>query len=330
MSGLPKLLKRVRDGARTAQALLLGWLARMSRSRSGVVLVYHRVGGDGGSDPDLEILAAVPDAVFERQLAHLRRHYRVVAAADLLEAASNRRRGRRYPVAITFDDDLSSHVQNALPALQQAGLTATFFLGGASLHGPRPFWWEDLQRAVDDRLVPDGLPLVATPTVQAALRRSPKAILDLAGAIVKLQPAQRSEVASVLRDAVGPLHDEAGLRGEDVKALSSAGCAIGFHTLRHEPLPSLSDPELARALQEGQDELARLVGRRLTLIAYPHGKADQRVAHAARAAGFTGGFTTAPGPVAPDTDPSLIPRTVADLSASDLSLRLARMFLRVH
>src|SRR5437762_2220702 len=95
-------LTSIRDASRTILALLVCWLARMSSSRAGVALVYHRVGGRGG-DPNVEILAAVSSSAFGRQLRHLRRHYRVVPAAELLDAVRSRRRGERFPVSITFD-----------------------------------------------------------------------------------------------------------------------------------------------------------------------------------------------------------------------------------
>ena len=56
-------------------------------------------------------------------------------------------------MAITFDDDLPEHVRDALPALRAADLPATFFLNGASLHSPHAFWWEELQQAVDGKLL---------------------------------------------------------------------------------------------------------------------------------------------------------------------------------
>jgi peptidoglycan/xylan/chitin deacetylase (PgdA/CDA1 family) len=304
------------------RALLVGWLARLSSARAGVVVVYHRVGGPVSGEEDVEILPVVAAAEFEEQLRHIRRRYRVVPAPAILEAVRTRRRGQRFPVAITFDDDLAEHVSAALPALRREGVTATFFLTGASLEAPHAFWWEDLQRAVDGQLVtPDRVPHV---DINAALERAPRAILDLAGEIVRLPAEQRTEVANALRAAVGP-PQAGGLRAQDVRALAEAGCAIGFHTLRHDALPALPDEELGRALREGREQLEEAAGRRIEVIGYPHGKADDRVATAARSAGFAGGFTTARGAVGTDTDPLRIPRTVADLSARALALRLARL-----
>jgi peptidoglycan/xylan/chitin deacetylase (PgdA/CDA1 family) len=317
----------MRSPAATVRELLLRWRGRLSSTQAGVVLVYHVVGGPQG-DEDVEILPAVSDEAFERELEHLRRRYRVVPAAEIVEAARRRRRGERFPVAITFDDDLSSHVSSALPALRKAGLTATFFVGGASLHRPHRFWWEDLQLAIDGRLIePDGLPHLDERDVRAALDREPRAILDLTGKVVRLDPDERADVIAALRKAAGPPPPaNSGLREADARSLLQAGNAIGFHTLDHDVLPSLTDAELSRVLQPSEELRAAVGGRALDLVAYPHGKADARVAGAARGAGFSCGFTTARGIVTPKTDPLLIPRTVADLSPDALALRLARAF----
>jgi peptidoglycan/xylan/chitin deacetylase (PgdA/CDA1 family) len=310
---------------RTMLALVRCWLARLSSTRAGVALVYHRVGGADRGDPARQILAAVSTPVFARQLRHLRRHYRIVPARDLLDFVQARRRGQRFPVSITFDDDLASHVGEALGLLRDAGVTATFFLGGTSLEESRPFWWEDLQRAVDERLVaPDALPHVDEGDVRAALERVPKAIFRVAGTIERLDPGQRDEVAAALREAVGSNGAEAGLRADGVRQLVAAGCDIGFHTLRHDQLPALSDADLDQALRRGREELAAVVHEELDAISYPYGKADRRVADAARAAGYTRGFATGRAAVRPETDPLLIPRIAPTMSVGKTALRVAR------
>jgi peptidoglycan/xylan/chitin deacetylase (PgdA/CDA1 family) len=317
-------LPSVRDAAKLLLAAVLCTLARLSSARAGVALVYHRVGGAGG-DAQREILAAVSDDSFRRQLRHLARHYRVVPASELLAEARRRRRGRRFPAAVTFDDDLASHLQRALPALQDAGVPATFFLGGTSLAGPHRFWWDDLQRAVDGRLVEAGaVPHVAEADVRAALARAPKAIFRVAATIERLERGQRRETAAALRTAAGPPHDDEGLSAEDIRALVDGGAEIGFHTLRHELLTQLTDDELADALREGRDELSAVVRRPLDVISYPHGRADDRVAAAAREAGFRCGFVTARRRADANTDPLLIPRIPPALSPGKTALRVAR------
>jgi peptidoglycan/xylan/chitin deacetylase (PgdA/CDA1 family) len=322
---MSSFLARLEDSWQAIRAVMVCRLGRLTAARTGAVLVYHRVGGRHGGDPGVEILASVSTGVFDQQLHHLRRHYRVVPAADLLDAVRSRRRGQPFPVAITFDDDLVSHVRNALPALQRASVHATFFLGGNSLREPHPFWWEDLQRALDEGLVqPGSLPHVPEGDVRAALERRPKAIFHVAAAIEDLEPAQRNEVAEALRAAVGPRAADEGLRAADVQSLVAAGFDVGFHTLRHYALPTLSDTALEQALHEGRQTLVDLIGKQLDVISYPHGKANGRVAAAARTAGYTCGFTTERSRVTVETDPLLIPRIPPAMSAGKTALRLAR------
>lgn len=319
----------MREPARFALAFVLRWRARLSSAAAGVVLVYHGVGGQAVDDSNTEIVPRVPATAFRRQLRHLRRRYRVVPAARIVDAARIRRRGQPLPVAITFDDDLASHVRDALPALRAEGLTATFFLSGCSLREPHPFWWEDLQAAIDGRLVgSDALAPVPEEHVRAALEREPKAIRWVASAIERLEPAQRGEVAAALRAAVGEGAVEPGLRAPEVRALVDGGCDVGFHTLRHDALPALADGDLEWAMRDGREALAAAAGAQLDLIAYPHGKADARVARAAGAANFSYGFTTVRRLVRHDTDAHLVPRIVPALSAGALALRLARAFAR--
>ena len=127
---------------------LFEYAARGSGRRVGLVLAYHRV-DDPPGDVERELVPAVGSACFRAQMRHLAARYEIVEAQEILSAASARRRGGKFPVAITFDDDLPTHARVAAPLLAQLGLPATFFLSGASLERPFQFWWERLQDAFD-------------------------------------------------------------------------------------------------------------------------------------------------------------------------------------
>jgi peptidoglycan/xylan/chitin deacetylase (PgdA/CDA1 family) len=291
--------------ARAVARSRAGWLVRYARLRAsalraGLVLVYHKLGGPPG-DPSREVVPALDPALFDGQLAHLARWYRVVPAVDIQAAAGARSRGQRFPVAISFDDDLRSHTEVALPALRRAGLTATFFLSGASLDGPHRFWWERLQAAADQ-----GIDLAAA--VGPAVQPEGDSIHDWALAVESCAPAERRRVAAALEERIGPDPPDSGMRRAEVVALVEAGFDVGFHTLRHHRLPLLDDAELATALLEGRGGLERAVGRPVRSISYPHGKGDACVAAAAREAGYERGFTGVADAVTPASDPLLLPR----------------------
>jgi peptidoglycan/xylan/chitin deacetylase (PgdA/CDA1 family) len=295
--------------------------ARRSDRRLGFALVYHRVGDPPGS-LDRDLVPALGSSLFRSQMRHIASRFRVVPASEVLAAARERRPGERFPVAVTFDDDLRSHVQVAAPILQSLGMTATFFLCGASLHSPRRFWWERLQAAVDPGLDLSRLGLPASRDVH-----------ELARAIEALPPRKRDDVDAQLERLVGPDPPDAGLPADDVRRLAAAGFEIGFHTLRHYRLPPLEADVLEAALREGREELEQVVGGPVSAIAYPHGAADGRVAAAARVAGFEFGFTGHHEPIAPDADPLLLGRlspsydSVGEL-AFDVAWALATAFRR--
>jgi peptidoglycan/xylan/chitin deacetylase (PgdA/CDA1 family) len=255
--------------------------------------------------------------VFDAQLRHLRRHYRIVPVSELQDAVRSRRRGRRFPVALTFDDDLASHAAVAAPLLRRHGLPATFFLCGATLDQPNAFWWERLQFAVDEQL--DVAEQVgAGGGIRAVAMR-----------VVDSPRAEQAELLDALEDIAAP--GDAGLQDDAVRALTGDGLGVGFHTLRHPTLTRLDDAHLEQALREGRERLEQAAGARLDTVAYPHGRADERVAAAAREAGFGLGFTTRARAVTPASDPLLLGRIEAPFdSAASLATAVARMLVRAR
>jgi peptidoglycan/xylan/chitin deacetylase (PgdA/CDA1 family) len=290
--------------------------ARRSGAPIGVALVYHSIAPVGG-DPSRELVPPHGIRVFEAQLRFLAERYRVVTASELLDAATSRKRGAPLPVAISFDDDLASHFRWAKPVLLEVGQRATFFLSGASLEAPFCFWWERLQRAFD-----------ADSSQAATIAECPpstSSIHVLGRRFEEMAPAARDRASHRLLQLVGPDPPDAGLRREQVAGLHDSGFDIGFHTLRHDRLPDLPDPHLAAAMTTGRQELAEIIGAEPSVIAYPHGEADERVASAAAHARFKNGFTGVPGPVTSRSDPLLLGRIVPSLrSVGGLRSQLAR------
>ncbi len=296
---------------------------RSSAARVGLALCYHRIAEHEG-DPSREVSAAVAIREFERQLRHLRRSYRVVAASDLMTAVKARRRGARLPVAVTFDDDLPSHVLHAAPALKRARLPGTFFLSGAGLSGPFSFWWQLLQRAWERGLVdPKMLEGWNLDPREASVRR-------VAETMQAMSPARRRAAADSLRAALdGDTRDET-LGRDGIAALARSGFEIGFHTLEHHDLTSLSPDELDGAMRTGRTELEQVVGP-TSIISYPHGRADARVGSAAGAAGFRFGFRADGRAITDECDPYLLGRRYpARGRRGRFELDIARALSKAH
>lgn len=274
-------------------------ILRLSARKAGVALMYHSVDERPG-DPMRELVPPHQARLFERQMRYVRRTFEIVPAGRLMEAARARRRLQRFPLAITFDDDLACHATVALPILRRLDVNATFFLSGASLARPFGFHYERLQRAFDVG-VPD-VAAVVTGTLDAT---EPPLIHELGLLLEMMAPEDRDAAAARLGEAVGADPVDAGIRAVQVRELADAGMTIGFHTFRHDSLTRLTDDQLARAMETGRDALAEAAGHEIDAIGYPHGRADQRVADAARDSEFRAGFTTRHDPVTPSSDPLL-------------------------
>jgi peptidoglycan/xylan/chitin deacetylase (PgdA/CDA1 family) len=280
-------------------ALLLLWGLRLTSLRAGVAVVYHGVAEHAG-DPNREFVPAISATLFERQVRHARRHYRLVTARELHAAIATRRRGERFPVALTFDDDLRCHVAVTLPVLRRAGVTGTFFLTGVSLEGPFSFWWERLDRALQRGA---SLAVIVGDASGSEPHRD-----DVAVALRRLSPTARAEFESRLADAAGPDPPDSGLRVADVRELAREGMEIGFHTRGHQNLVTLDDASLSAAMHEGRAALEAAAGEPIQTIGYPYGFANDSVADAARAAGYLAGFTIESGAVTESDDPLLTRR----------------------
>ena len=314
--GLTKLPEPLAERVRLFVARRLEGRLRRSRAVRGAALVFHAVALRAGN-LELEIDPPVERGRLEAAVGYLARNYTLVRAAELPDAARARRPGESVPVAVTFDDDLISHRDHALPVFRRHGAVATAFLSGAQTAS----WWQLLQVAVDTRAIaPSSLPRVAPELVAEALERRPRAIKRLAKAIEELDPPHRDRVAAVLSQAVQEPHPPLGADG--AAALAAAGWEIGFHTSRHDRLTALDDHAMREALRCGWTQPN---GARPQTLAYPHGKATAREARAAREAGYLAAYTGRADVITDRTDVHLIGRLQPDSATlGRFALQLAR------
>ena len=318
------MLDAPRKLARRSAAALGGRMSRRSASPVGLILIHHEIAPVQG-DPATDLLPALGADLFRAQLEHLQARYEVVPLRELSERAAQRSAGDPLPVAITFDDDLANHAAVAAPILAEFGFPATFFLCGRTLEGPSTLWPQDLQAVLDDES--QGLEAARSKLgEQWHWARLEMSIGDLVQTIEALPPDERDAVAVELREMAGPEPIDTGLSAAAVKGLAGAGFEIGFHTYEHYALQTLDAARLERAMSAGLDGLESAAGYRPTSIAYPHGRADLRIADAAMQAGFERGVIGAHAATGPGQHPLLMARVVGWTESLDaFSWALARL-----
>jgi peptidoglycan/xylan/chitin deacetylase (PgdA/CDA1 family) len=75
----------------------------------------------------------------------------------------------------------------------------------------------------------------------------------------------------------------------DAGRLAAHGWEVGSHTMHHSTLTKVGDAELLDELVTSRGEIEQLTGDPCTSVAYPKGRADERVVRAAEAAGYVAG-----------------------------------------
>jgi len=261
--------------------------------------MYHRViDPKHESGPNPSLVSATPE-VFERQMRHLARRYRVVSAPEVLAALDG---GPPLPpkaVLITFDDAYRDFADVAWPVLRRCGLPATLFVPTAYPDQPgRSFWWDRLARAVatTERPVLDGLPEGALPLGGDEARAQ---ALRAVQAHVKSAPhAEALAFLERLLDDLGepPFTGAPQVLGwDELRGLSRDGVTLGAHTRTHPALSKLPLDEARAEIRGSLDDLRREVGGVLPIFAYPFGDHDPAVVELLRQEGVRLAFSILEG-----------------------------------
>lgn len=267
------------------------------RQDHGLVLLYHRVGGVG---PDPHHINARAD-VFERHLQWLSSECAVLGLTELVEGAGHSRLPPRA-IAITFDDGYLDTLTTAAPMLRARKLPATCFVATADLDDAHVFWWDRLAAVLlgeGSRPGSLSIELPEGPTTWQTTSAGDRLFAHqcIYHAIVALpSPARRRVLSQLDAWAPGARSDEACRRmnGEQLRALSGHGVAIGAHTVHHPQLPTLDYAAQVREIADSRAALERVSGAPVTQLAYPFGAFDDTTAAAAVEAGMTGAFTCEP------------------------------------
>jgi peptidoglycan/xylan/chitin deacetylase (PgdA/CDA1 family) len=255
--------------------------------------------------------------VFRAQLQALGEVYDLVTLDEILREEGPRHKtpsARRAAIAVTFDDDLPSHTEHALPVLRELGVPAGFFLSGRALHGLGAYWFQQLETL-----------LIAYGEQRAA------ALLHLPECRARelvLACERNAELRRRVSDLTAGLATPRILGRDAIAALAAGGMTIGFHTVEHDLLPEVSEAALDDAVSRGREDLAIAAGTPVDYFAYPHGKLDTRSAAAVRRAGFKAAFTGFPLAVRDGDDRYCLGRwEPGPLGVDDLLVNIA---VRLH
>lgn len=257
------------------------------------VLTYHRV-DEPAARPDLfpGLISADP-VQFERQLAAVARHHRILSLDDLLAI----RRGAAAPsgtsVLITFDDGYRDLGEVAWPILRRLGLPATLFVPTAMIDRGTGFWWDRLWCSIDS--LPIGTSMT-TPLGPATVARASDRLDLFRSWRTRLKALPHRDLVAAVDETCqtlgGPAQRLSLLSWDELRALAAEGLAIAPHSRTHPLLTRIQERDLDEELAGSRAELVDELGSAPAVTAYPSGAHDRQVVAAAAAAGYEVAFTT--------------------------------------
>lgn len=294
------------------------WLYAAIKLRGrAVALMYHRVLPPGSDSFSTDAIVVTP-ATFARQLAFLKRHFRLLDVDELQDCLEQGRFPDRGCV-ITFDDGWYDNERHALPILLEYKVPALFFVATGYVGTNSTFWQEQLTRLLfralrsptypATLLHPLGLDSARDATDDEARRRVREVVTRLKAAPLDEIDRLRDHLLELLATDTDELGADRFMDWDAVRRLAAAARVyVGSHAHSHVPLTRLGfTGALAELLQ------ARAIFERQGLpmprvAAYPNGDHDDEVVRAALIAGTGIAFTTCGGLVSPGQDPLRLPR----------------------
>ncbi len=126
-----------------------------SATEGALVLMYHSI-GDGQASAFVDPPNWLPVDTFERQMAFLSQHRRVVSLTEMVAQIQSGTSPASGTVCITFDDGYLDNLTVAAPILQRYALPATLFMATGYIGRGESQWadvlFSTLQRRTCDRL----------------------------------------------------------------------------------------------------------------------------------------------------------------------------------
>jgi peptidoglycan/xylan/chitin deacetylase (PgdA/CDA1 family) len=208
-------------------------------------------------------------------------------------------------VAVTFDDGYRDNLTEALPALKDRNIPATFFISGDGAVFGSTFWWEALDAAME------------------RMGLDEKAARELHARLMRTGPDERQRVVAELPSPVGDLPPR--LTPPELAALAREPLAeVGAHGWSHRVLGSLPAEEQMSEIATNVRELRRATGGSVRSFAYPFGGPfDGETVAILREVGIDVACALGAGPVTSRSDPLELPRTeIGDWNGREFEARL--------
>ena len=249
--------------------------------------------------------------LFKKQLEELSRHGNFVSGSEIHEAVSGLKALPERSIVITFDDGLKEQYEEALPILDDLGISAIFFVNTFNLQGkvsevhkihllrsvisPKDFLRhvKDFVRQIDDYSLNLSEATLAGTTHYLYDDAETAALKYLLNFMLP-----QNVLTSLLDSLFVNFFDENAIAKGLYFSKKQLGNLlerdmIGSHGHEHLPLGTLTNEQKNFQVQKSQDLLSSLGGKKVNAFSYPYGSENAcfEMENTLQSNGFTFSFT---------------------------------------
>ena len=212
---------------------------------------------------------------------------------------------------LTFDDGHETFSRVAMPVLIEAGIPVTLFVSPVTIREGQNYWFQELG-VLEQRLGEDAVRRTICEIFGCPLEQIESFSIALLALCMKRDDVQR--VIDRLKQRSGLTVDQRfNMTVDELNMVArSPLVTLGAHTMRHPVLANETDAYARSEIEQSIDELTDMIGRRVTMFAYPNGTEGldftAREQHVLQDAGIRVAMTTDPGDCSPRTNPLAVPR----------------------
>ena len=242
-----------------------------------LILNYHRIGNPSDDLFDPGLFSATAEE-FDEQIAFLKRNVDLVTLEEVLAFVdgTQKEKGRRCRVLITFDDGYLDNYEIAYPILHSHGVQGVFFLVTSMVGSHHVPWWDQISYLIKtgrkrrfSLRYPANLEFDID---QNGMGESLRAVLKLYKRPENTDPARFiQELAEATQGEDLPPTLRRFLNWDEAREMSKGGAAIGSHTHSHPVLSQLEPDRQYEELYKSRTILKEQLDISADTIAYPVG-----------------------------------------------------------
>lgn len=255
------------------------WLYQCLFKKGPYIILYHGI-SEVAFEKDSS--NAIDKAVFEQQIAYLKKYFVNIPLSRLAEARDT---GKPLPpngITITFDDGYENNYTCAAPILLRNGFTATIFICPKYVEMAQAgmkivFWWDILDYIINDANVADFISIFEKHSVNLTRHSDLQNLKKEISALLKTIPAEKSN--AIVNEMKGKFEKEIAIRifpsimnWKQIKELRGSGFEFGAHTMSHTTASKLIQDKYQEEFIESKRNIEDHLGTKVCFFAFPYGE----------------------------------------------------------